>query len=64
MDPAIILKAASISFGILGGVASLYARSAAPCSLEDPDRLKRRWYLASYGLTSLSILLFAAIGFV
>lgn len=64
MDIAIILKIVSVSFGLLGGGASIYARQAPVSVAEDPDRIKRRWYLASYALTSVSIFVFAAIGFV
>jgi hypothetical protein len=64
MDLPVVLKIASVSLAILGAAVSFYARSVPLAQQDDPDRMKRRWYLVSYGLTSASILLFAAIGFV
>jgi hypothetical protein len=64
MDTAIILKMASIAFAVLGGLWSLRARSVLCVDGPDPERLRRLHYLGSYAMTSVSILLLAAIGFV
>ena len=64
METVVLLKTASVGFAILGGVVSLRARSVPAAGPDDSDRYKRRWYLASYALTSVSILFFAAAGFV
>jgi len=63
MGWVVILKLVSVSLALLGGGASVYARSLSPHGAEDPDRIKRGWYLVSYALTSASIIVFAAIGF-
>jgi len=64
ISAAILLKAASVVFGLLALWPALRARHLPDRSASDPDRRRRVNYLASYVLTSVSILLFAAIGFV
>lgn len=64
MDTAMMLKVASIAFAVLGGFWSLRARAVPLADGADPDRMRRMHYLGSYVMTSVSILLLAAIGFV
>jgi hypothetical protein len=64
MDHAILLKTASIAFALLGGLWSLRARSLPSIDGHDPDRRRRLHYMGSYAMTSVSILLLAAIGFI
>ena len=64
MDTAMSLKVASVTFAVLGGLWSLRAQSVLRIDGPDPDRLRRLHYLGSYAMTSVSILLLAAIGFV
>ena len=53
-----------IAFAVLGGLWSLRARTVRRVDGPDPDRLRRLHYLGSYAMTSVSMLLLAAIGFV
>jgi hypothetical protein len=64
MDTAMLLKVASIAFAVLGGLWSLRARSVLRVDGPDPDRMRRLHYMGSYAMTSVSILLLAAIGFI
>jgi hypothetical protein len=64
MDTAILLKIASIGFACLGGLWSVWTRQSRDRDSESSDRSRRAHCLVSYGLTSISMLLFAAIAFV
>jgi hypothetical protein len=63
METAVVLKLAAIAFAVLGGVWSLHAAKVPLIDGPDPDRRRRRHYIASYALTSVSMLLLASIGF-
>jgi hypothetical protein len=64
INTAMLLKIASVFFGFLAVWPAISARRLADASVEDPDRSRRRLYLVSYFLTTISIVLFSAIGFV
>ena len=64
METAAALKLASIVFAVLGGAWSLHAAKVPLVDGPDPDRRRRLHYIASYALTSVSILLLASIGFI
>jgi hypothetical protein len=64
LNTAVILKVGSVLFAVLAIWPAMRARSLPDGSGIDPDRRRRRHYLASYFLTTISVLLLAAIGFV
>jgi hypothetical protein len=64
INAAVLLKIASVFFGFLAVWPAMRARSLVDASVEDPDRGRRRLYLTSYFLTTISILLFSAISLV
>jgi hypothetical protein len=64
MDKAILLKIASIGFACLGGLWSVWTGRTSDRDSESSDSSRRAHYLVSYALTSISMLLFAAIAFV
>ena len=64
INAAVSLKIASIFFALLAVWPAMRARKLADASAGDPDRNRRRLYLTSYFLTTVSILLLSAIGFV
>lgn len=63
MEAEFMLKALSIVLALVGATWSLLAQRMPLETGPDPDRRRRRHYLASYSVTSLSILAFACIGF-
>ena len=64
IDTAVSLKIASVFFALLAVWPAMRARKLADASADDPDRNRRRLYLISYFLMTVSILLLSAIGFV
>jgi hypothetical protein len=64
LSTAAILKAGSVLFALLAMWPAMRARTLPDGSENDPDRNRRRYYLVSYFLTTISVLFFAAIGFV
>lgn len=64
METTIALKIAAVVFAVAGGLWSLRAGRMPLVDGPDPDRNRRRHYVGSYVLTSISMLLLASIGFV
>lgn len=62
MEMAVTLKYLAVILAVIGGVWSIAAQRLPLESGNDPDRRRRQHLLGSYAVTSLSVLLIAAIG--